>query len=460
MEILIKNGTVISSDKVKQLDIYIKDGIIKDLFDPQYSLDITPESIHVINAENKLIFPGFIDAHTHFDMPFMGTASVDDFETGSRAALYGGVTTVIDYIIPKQNQKLQDAFHIWEKKAENKSYIDYAFHMVIVPPIESVLKEFSILKRLGISSVKSFMAYKDSLMLSDEELKKLFEKAKECGVLVCIHAEDGAQIALNTDKLLKEGKSEPVFHSQSRPAQLEALAIEKILKITKELDTSVYFVHVSTKDGFDLINKARLLGQKVFIETCPQYLLLTEEKYNSDDFEGAKYIMSPPLRSEKDRYSLEQAVMNGQIDVIATDHCPFNFAIEKQMGKDNFTKIPNGIPAVEARLSLMYQQFIVENKQSLIDFVKINSTNPANIFALNHKGDISINKDADIVIWDPVGKNTISVNNLHENVDYSPFEGFTVNGKLEMVIIRGNIVLENDKILVDKTFGKYVKSDL
>ena len=455
MDLIIKNGTVISSKETKTADIYIKNGKITDII--KNKIDYFSENCRIIDASSKLVMPGGVDVHTHLDMPFMGTKSVDDFETGTIAAAYGGTTSIIDYVMPQKNQSLIEALDIWHGKAKNKAVIDYGFHMAIVPPIEKALKELPELAKQGITSIKCFLAYKNSLMISDSDLFRLFQEAKKTGVLVCIHAENGEVIDLLTKQNLQKNKIKPIYHALSSPAILEGESAARVLKLAKITDIPVYFVHLSTKDALKEIKTARKNGQKVFAETCPQYLFLSQENYLKPDFEGAKYVMSPPLREFSHQKYLLNAIEKNEIDVIATDHCPFNFNKEKQMGKDDFTKIPNGIPGIETRLPLIFSEMVIKESISLNKFVELNCTNPAKIFGMPNKGDIVVGMDADIAIWDPDIKWTIKAENLHQNVDYTPFEGFEIQGKPITVISRGNIIIENQELKAKAGQGQFLK---
>lgn len=450
---IIKNACIVTSKEQFTGYIVVRDGIIKEVAEGEpYSKS---DADTVIDAKGKIVTPGGVDAHTHLEMPFMGTYSTDDFNTGTKAALYGGTTTIIDYIIPKKNQTIKQAFVIWQKKAENKAYTDYSFHLAIVPPIGKMLSEFESLKKLGISSIKCFLAYKDSLMLNKSEIEAIFEEAQKNDILVCIHAEEGEQIDANIKELISEGKTDPIYHAISRPSKLEAEAVSKVLKIAKKHNSPVYFVHTSTAGAISEIKEAQAKGQKVYIETCPQYLYLTEEKYKEDNFGGAKYVMSPPLRAESDVCAIRNAIKENRIDVIATDHCPFNMQKEKLMGLNDFTKIPNGIPCIELRMPLI-MDFYIKNNLPLTEFVKTTCTNPAKIFGLNSKGDLVEGMDADLVIWDTTKEWKISVNDLHENVDYTPFEEITIHAKAETVVARGKIALSKSTFNEKEPKGKMV----
>lgn len=451
MYTVIANGFVISSEEAKIADIIIDNGKIVAISE-SYRTITENQVVELIDASGKIVFPGGIDAHTHIDMPFMGTFSTDDFKTGSIAALYGGTTSFIDYVIPSKNQSLSGALIDWKRKAEGKSYADYSFHIAIVPPVDNIINEFDLLAQKGIKSIKCFLAYKNALMLNEADLHKVFKAAHQAGLLVCIHAESGEEIELNTNELLSEGKTEPYCHAVSRPAELEGTAVASVIKIAEGMGIPIYFVHVSTADAMINIIEGRNAGNTIYAETCPQYLYLSENLYKEPNFEGAKYVMSPPLRSSEHLETLRASIEANYIDVVATDHCPFNFNKEKQIGLGNFSKIPNGIPGIELRMMLMFSLF-KKNGWKLTDFVKINCTNPAKIFGLNNKGDIKTGYDADIVIWNPSVSQQISKKMLHENVDYTPFEGYEISGMPETVLLRGNIVIKDGKFICDAPIG-------
>lgn len=453
MDLLIKNGTIASSSGIYNADILVKKGKIALIS----SEGINPaKDVYVIDASNRFVMPGGIDVHTHLDMPFMGTKSVDDFNTGTLAAAYGGNTSIIDYVIPKSGQKLSDALLTWHKKAENKSYIDYGFHMAVVPPVKEVIPELKQLKKLGITSIKCFFAYKNSLMIDESSFLELVREAKKLDILTCVHAEEGEKIDKLTKELLTEAKAGPIYHAISRPPELEGESAEKILELAKQADCSVYFVHLSSRQALERIIEAQKAGLKVFTETCPQYLFLDIEKYNEEGFNGAKYVMSPPLREFDHCNYLISGIFKDNIDVIATDHCSFNYYKEKQLGSSDFTKIPNGIPGLETRLPVLFSELVVKKNLPLTKFIKLVSTNPARIFNLKGKGDIQQGYDADIIIWNPAYEWVIKANNLHHNVDYTPFEGFKAMGKAQTVILRGNILIENFCLKANKPEGKYL----
>lgn len=454
MDLIIKNGTVVTSKETKQADVYIKNGKIEAVKDIGFYKEVP--GTKVIDAVNMLVMPGGVDAHTHLEMPFMGTYSTDDFRSGTIAAAMGGTTTIIDYAVPGKNESLKKTLNKWHKKAAGKAVIDYGFHMAIVPPVDKALKELDFLVESGVTSIKCFLAYKNTLMLNDVELYTLLEKAREHKILVCVHAENGEIIDYMTKNFIKENKREPLFHALSRPAWLEDESVSRVINFSKTTKTPVYFVHLSSKGAISEIKKAKKDKQKVFAETCPQYTILSEHKYFSKKFEAAKYVMSPPLRKYKHCSYIKKAIKEGFIDVIATDHCPFNFNKEKQRGIKDFTKIPNGIPGIETRMSVMFNEMVVKKGIDPSKFVDINCTTPAKMFGLKQKGEIKAGKDADIVIWNPDLIWKIRQQDLHENVDYTPYEDYVVTGKPVIVISRGEVIVNNNELTASLGRGRYL----
>ncbi len=451
MDTIIKNGFVVTSKETKQADILIKKGKIHAV---EQNLDSVDAKI--IDATNLLVMPGGVDVHTHLEMPFMGTVSSDDFRTGTIAAAFGGTTSIIDYVMPGRLDSPQRAVNKWHKKAEGKAVIDYGFHFAVTRPV----KDLGVLKEMGITSVKCFLAYKNSLMINDADLFALLEEAKRHKMLVCVHAENGEIIDLLTKKYLKDGNTAPIYHAYSRPPELEGEGISRVIKFADMTGTPVYFVHLSTKQAIREIKRAKNSGQKVFAETCPQYILLHENRYFEKKFEGAKYVMSPPLRKIRHCDYLRKSLISGNIDVIATDHCPFNFETQKTRGLDNFTKIPNGIPGIETRMPLMYNEMIVKMGMDLSRFVELNCTRPAKMFGLKQKGDIKPGKDADIAIWNPDTIWKIKNKKLHENVDYTPYENNVVTGKPLTVLSRGEVIIENNELKALPGRGQYISREV
>ncbi len=437
-KILIKNGTVVNYDRIFEADILVSDGKIEKI---EKNISVNAET--VIDARGKYVFPGGIDPHVHFHLPFYAGYTADDFYTGSRAALKGGTTTVIDFVTPKRGQSLIEAYEQRLKEAEN-ALCNVKFHVSPVDWHQGIEKEMEILvKNFGVKSFKIYLAYKHAIGIDDNIIIKVLETAKKIGALITAHCEHDETINYLRDKFVSEGKTSPEYHAKSRPPQAEAEAIERFLLMAKAVDTEVYIVHVSTEAGIKKIIEAKNKGQKVYAETCPQYLLLTDDLYEDEFYKAAKYVMSPPLRKKSDNQALWQAIKDNYTDTVGTDHCSFNLYGQKDLGKDDFRKIPNGAPGVEHRLQLLYTYGVLENRISLQKFVEITSYNPAKIFGLEHKGYLAPGFDADIIIWNKEKTEIISAEKQLQNVDNTIYEGWKVIGKPETVILNGQIVNYN-----------------
>ncbi len=452
MIILIRNGTIINADETKSADVLIEGNKIKAI-----DKHIETQADLILDANGKYLIPGGIDVHTHLDMPYGEIKTRDDFETGTIAAAFGGTTSIIDFAIQSKGQNLQESLNIWFEKAKN-AVIDYGLHLIITDVNQNILSEIKKLIEIGVTSFKLFTAYPDRLMLSDEKIFQVMLKASEYGGLILMHAENGEVIDYLISQALKDGKKEPIYHAITRPSQLEAEAVYRSIMLASTSNSPVYFVHVSSGDAVDVINFARQRYKRIFSETCPHYLLLTEDELRKPNFEGAKYVLSPPLRKKVDLEKLWNAIQKSEIDTIATDHCPLNFEGDKKLGIDNFTKIPNGGPGIENRIQLIYHFGVVERKITLNRWVELISTNPAKIFGLfPEKGKISIGSDADIVIWNPDVEHTISSKTHHMNVDYNMFEGFRLKGNSEVVISNGEIIIKDNKFIGKLGRGKFLK---
>ena len=450
--LLIKNGTVITATDKYQADILIEEEKIKTI---GKSLDYPADRI--IDAKGKYVFPGGIDPHTHMELPFMGTFSSDTFESGTLAGLYGGTTTIIDFAIQSQGESLRKALDLWHKKADGNAVCDYAFHMGVTDFNKNTKAEIkNICLQDGITSFKVFMAYKGALMVDDRQIIGLMKESRKYGALVISHCENGDMV----DELVSEAKSNgnlsPRYHYLTRPEIAETEATGRIIDMAYGGNHPLYIVHLTCEGALNRVREATKRNQKVNIETCIQYLLLDESLYESPGFEGSKWIMSPPLRKEKDRIALWEGINQGLVHTVATDHCPFCMN-QKEMGKNDFSKIPNGIPGIENRMELLFSEGVLKGKISLNKFVELTSTAAAKIFGIfPKKGTIAPGSDADIVIFDPTAKHTISSKTHHQNCDYSAYEGWSVTGKTNTVILRGNIVIENGKASVKKGYGRYI----
>ena len=452
MSILIKNGRVVTAAESYIADLYIEEeqivAIGKNL---NYAAD------KIIDATNKLVFPGGIDPHVHLDMPFMGTYSSDDYETGTRAALHGGTTMVIDFILQTQGDTLHNALKTWQQKSQGKAIGDYSYHMAVTDFNDDVAKEvIQFIEEEGITSFKTFMAYKGALMIDDGQMVQLMKVVKKHGGLVTVHATNGDMIDSLISKNKAEGNLSPLYHYLSQPEVTEAEASARFTDMLHYTDCPGYIVHMTCEGALNAVRKATQRNQKVFVETCTQYLMLDASLYEKD-FEGAKWVMSPPLREKKDQIALWSGINQGLIQVVGTDHCPFNWE-QKLMGKDDFSKIPNGHPAIEHRMEFLYSEGVHQGKISLTKYVELTSTNAAKIFGMYpRKGTIAIGSDSDIVIFDPKKEHTISVETHHMNCDYSAYEGRKVMGKTETVILRGKIAIENNECKLKAGFGQFIK---
>ncbi|MBT8379316.1 MAG: dihydropyrimidinase [Ignavibacteria bacterium] len=453
MSLLIKNGQIITAEKDFFADVYIKNEKVNLI---EQNLDRDAQDI--IDAKGKYVIPGGIDVHTHLDMPYGEITSSDDFETGTIAASFGGTTSIIDFATQSKGKSLQDAFNIWQKKAKGKAVIDYGFHMIITELPDSQLAEMDELINNGITSFKMFMAYPDRLMLDDNTIFKAMKQAQKNGSLILIHAENGIEIDEIVKNALAEGKTAPIFHALTRPAETEGEAVERSIELAEKSGCSLYIVHLSTNDGLEKISEARKKGFPVFAETCPQYLFLSLEDMNNQNFEDAKLIFTPPVREKWHQQKLWEGLINNQLQVVATDHCPFCFNGQKDLGKNDFTKIPSGGPGIENRMQLLFEGGVNGRRFSINRWVDLTSTTPAKLFGMYpKKGTIEIGSDADIVIWDPNKMHTISSETHHMNVDYSLYEGMKIQGSAETVISRGEIIISNNKFIGEVGRGRFIK---
>ena len=456
MALLIQHGTVVTADSTFAADVLVEGGTIRDV-----RAGIPADGHTVVDANGLLVLPGGIDAHTHLDMPFGGTTSADDFETGTRAAAIGGTTTIVDFAIQAKGTKMRSALDMWWKKAEGKACVDYGLHMIVTDLGTSGLEDMDDLVREGVASFKLFMAYPNVLMVDDATIFKALQQTSKNGALVCMHAENGSVIDVIVQQTLAEGKTAPVYHALTRPTVAEAEAVQRAIAMAEIAGTPVYIVHLSSEDALNQVREARDRGLPAFAETCPQYLLLSiEDQMPGKSFEEAKYVFTPPLREKKNQAKLWDGLKNDHLQVVSTDHCPFCFADQKALGKDDFTKIPNGGPGIENRMQLIHHHGVNAGRLSLNRFVEITSTAPARIFGLYpRKGTIVPGSDADIVLWDPKAAHTISAATHHMRCDYSMFEGFQVQGNARKVYSRGELIVDNGQFLGKVGRGKYLRRD-
>ena len=459
MSVLIKNGRVITA-----VDDYLADVFIKNETVTLIGKNLEMEADEIIDASGKYLFPGGLDPHTHLDMPFGGTTSADDFETGTLAAAHGGTTTLIDFAIQSKGQSTLEALDIWHEKADGKTAIDYGFHMIITDLEDNRVHEMKMLADDGVTSYKLFMAYPGVLYVDDGTIYRAMRQAGENGTVVCMHAENGIVIDEIVKIALAEGKTEPKYHALTRPTRMEAEGVHRAISIAEVAHVPVYIVHLSSSDALEQVMLARNRGVHAFAETCPQYLFLDHSYYEQEVFEGAKYVMTPALREKWNQDELWKGLRFGDLQSISTDHCPFCFKDQKILGIDDFSKIPNGGPGVENRMSLVYNGGVNSGRISLNKFVELTSTAAAKTFGLfPKKGTIAVGSDADIVIFDPHRKETISINNActhHMRVDYNAYEGFEVTGFTETVLSRGKVIIKDCDYVGQKGDGQFLKRGL
>ncbi|MBW2297771.1 MAG: dihydropyrimidinase [Deltaproteobacteria bacterium] len=437
MSVLVKGGTIVTSTGRYVADVYAEGDKIKSI-----GKDLDNPADEVVDASGKYVLPGAIDPHTHISMPFMGTSAQDDYKTGTISAACGGVTTVIDFDLQQKGESLLEAIERKQSWAKGKVAVDYSLHPAVMDPRPEVIAEVKqAVLDYGTPSFKIFMVY--DFRVDDATMIKLLEETKKYGGLVQVHAENVYIIQHMNELLEKEGKLSPYYHAVSRPNIAEEEAVSRAAKMVELTGSRIYIVHLSSKEGLLKVQEARDKGIDVFAETCPQYLLLDEDRYKEPDFGGAKYVMSPPLRTKESNAALWGGLNSGDVQVVATDHCPFDFNGKKDMfGKDDYKKIPNGAPGIETLLMLMHSEGVVKGRISLERMVEVLSTGTARMFGLKDKGEIVVGKDADLVVFDPDQKFTITQEKLHQNVDYTPYEGMQMTGMPYAVYSRGKRVAE------------------
>ncbi|RAT94265.1 dihydropyrimidinase [Brevibacillus sp. Leaf182] len=454
MKKCIRNGTVVTASDTYQADILIEGEKVVAI-----GSNLDGKDAEDIDATGYYVFPGGIDPHTHLDMPFGGTVTSDNFYTGTKAAAFGGTTSIIDFCLTNKGEPLHSSISTWHEKARGKAVIDYGFHLMVSDANDQVLEELgAVVRNEGITSLKVFMAYKNVLMADDETLFKTLVRAKELGALVQVHAENGDVLDYLIKQAIANGQTDPVYHAYTRPPEAEGEATGRAIALTALADAQLYVVHVSCAEAVRRIAEAREKGWNVYGETCPQYLVLDITDLQKPDFEGAKYVWSPPLREKWNQDVLWSALKNGILQTVGSDHCSFNFSGQKELGLGDFTKIPNGGPIIEDRMRLLFSEGVAKDKISLNQFVDMTSTKVAKLFGMfPQKGTIAVGSDADIVLFDPTVKRTISVETHHMNVDYNPFEGMVVNGDIISVLSRGSFVIRDQQFVGQAGAGRFVK---
>ncbi len=456
MQILIKNGMIVSHEASIKEDLLIEDGKILQ----RGLIDLKPgPHLTEIDASGMLVIPGAFDPHVHMYLSTAAGFSADDFQTGSLAALAGGTTFFIDFVIPKKGQSLPDAFRQRLKEAEN-SVIDFSFHVSPITWHENLENEIKECLAMGAKSYKVFTAYLESIGIEGEVLQKVVRLLAKNGAMLTVHAETGREIERLRNDYFEQGKTSPIYHALSRPAKTESEAVKMLVELTAGEGCPMYVVHVSAAESLKHIKGAKKSNLKVFAETCPQYLLLDQESYNQPFDKAAKYVLSPPLRTKNDIDSLWESLANNTLDTVGTDHCPFTLE-QKKMGLNDFRKIPNGAGGVEHRPALLFSKGVLENRISLNRWVELISTNPAKIFGLYpRKGSIEVGADADVVVWNPNTKRTISATDHHQNTDLNIFEGIETTGTPEYVILRGQVVVSNGRLHdTSHLKGRFLRQD-
>ncbi|MBB5122623.1 phenylhydantoinase [Streptomyces eurocidicus] len=452
----IRGGLVITATEEILADVLVEDGRIAALAAPDSSCaqGWTPD--RTLDATGKYVVPGGVDAHTHFDLPFGGTASSDTFETGTRAAAWGGTTTVVDFAVQSRGGALREGLDTWHAKAEGTCAVDYAFHMILSDVRESSLKEMDLLVGEGVTSFKLFMAYPGVFYSDDGQILRAMQRAAGNGGLIMMHAENGIAIDVLVEQALAAGRTDPRYHGEVRKALLEAEATHRAIALAQVAGSPLYVVHVSAEEAVAELVQARDKGLPVFGETCPQYLFLSTDNLAEPGFEGAKYVCSTPLRPREHQAALWRGLRTNDLQVVSTDHCPFCFSGQKELGRGDFSKIPNGLPGVEHRMDLLHQA-VVDGHITRRRWIEIACTAPARMFGLApRKGTLAPGADADIVIYDPHARQTLSATTHHMNVDYSAYEGKEITGRVETVLSRGETVIDRGRYTVRAGHGRYV----
>jgi dihydropyrimidinase len=454
MSVLIKGGRVVTADEDRVADVYVEDETVSQIGE---GLDVQAD--RVVDATGKYVVPGGVDPHTHLDMPFGGTITIDDVESGQTAAAFGGTTCHVDFIIQPKGATFAEAFDEWRAKASGKQVIDMGYHMAVTDLHGGgTLEELATLPDQGLTSYKLFMAYKGAIMVDDETLFRVMQVAADTGALVMVHAEHGDSIDVLVKQALAEGHTEPKYHALTRPPETEGEATNRAIQLSRVAGCKLYVVHVSCREAIEPIALAREKGWDVWGETCTQYFFVDYSFLERPDFEGAKYVYTPPPRAKENQDRLWDAVASDILSVVSTDHCAFLWDGQKTLGKDDFSKIPNGGPGLENRLQMIHEFGVRAGRISLQRMVELLSTNPAKYFGLYpRKGTIAVGADADIVVFDPEKKVTISASTHHSKCDYNLYEGTEVTGSPELVLLRGKVLVDGDELVAEPGVGQFVK---
>jgi dihydropyrimidinase len=460
MSILIRGGTVVTAEGTLDADVLIEGEKIAAVLARPAAGGLQVNADEVVDAAGKYVIPGGIDAHTHMEMPFGGTFSVDTFATGTTAAAWGGTTTIIDFAVQAKGTSLLATLDKWHEKAAGNCAIDYGFHMIVSDVNDATLKEMESCMGSGVTSFKMFMAYPGVFYATDGQILLAMQQASKIGATIMMHAENGIAIDQLVLQALEAGRTDPVYHGLTRPPELEGEATSRAITLAKVADCPLYIVHLSAAHALQAVAEARDAGQNVFAETCPQYLYLTLDDLARPDFEGAKFVCSPPLRTPDHGAALWRGLRMNDLSIVSTDHCPFCFKEQKELGRGDFAKIPNGIPGVEHRMDLLHQG-VVAGEITLPRWVETCATTPARMFGLYpRKGTIAVGSDADIVVYDPAARQTLSAGTHHMNVDYSAYEGMEITGKVAIAISRGRVVVADGEFRGSAGYGSFLARDL
>ena len=453
MRTIIRGGTVVTAGDTVQADVLVDGETVASI---GRGLDVAAD--RVIDASNRYVMPGGIDAHTHLDMPFGGTFSADDFESGTAAAAWGGTTTIVDFAIQDFDESLQAGFERWMAKAAGKAHVDYGFHLIVRQVNDQTLADMDALIGQGVTSFKLFMAYPGVFMLDDASIFRAMQRTSDNGGLIMMHAENGGAIDVLVQRYLQEGRTDPINHALTRPATMEGEATHRAIALARLAGVAVYIVHLSSRDALSAVVEARDRGAPAFAETCPQYLFLSQDDLARPDFEGAKYVCSPPLRPRDHQDDLWRGLVRDDLQIVSTDHCPFDYKDQKVLGRGDFSKIPNGLPGVEDRYTVLFDGGVNAGRIGLNRFVELVATAPARMFGLYpRKGTIAPGSDADIVVFDPTMERVLSASTHHMRVDYNCFEGMSVRGRPEVVMQRGEVLVDGDRFHGRPGQGRFLK---